>query len=112
MKHNFGSRVSATIRNQLSTNSHHCTWHDDGTLGPLGKDRMRDDHHSDEGDKGTLDPTAPTVPACFPGDSRVSVVDLCTCSLTRTCPKWGNDLLYTWGSTAVYPDISKRCRSS
>lgn len=47
-----------------------------------------------------VDPTAQTVPACFPRDSRLSEVDLCTCSLTRTCPKWGHILLYTWGTTS------------
>lgn len=43
----FGSHVRSANRNQLSTNSRHCTCHDDGTLWPPGTDRMRDDHHSD-----------------------------------------------------------------
>lgn len=71
---------------------------------------MRDDNHGDGGgggDKGTEDPTAHTVPACFPGDSSLSVVDLCTSSLTRTCPEWGNNLLYTWGSATDFPDITR-----
>lgn len=56
--------------------------HDDGTLGPLGRVRMKDDHHSDEGDEGAADATAQNVPSRFPGDNRLSVVELCACSLT------------------------------
>lgn len=55
----------------------------------------------------TRTPRAQTVPAWFPGDSRLSALDLCTCSLTRTCPKWGDNLLYTWGT--VFPDITRAC---
>lgn len=58
------------------------------------------------GDKGTVGLIAQTVLACLPGDSRLSVVELCACSLTRTCPKWGRILLYTWGATTVFPDIT------
>lgn len=95
------------LKKQLSTNnsSPHVAWwwHIRGK-----KNRMRDDHHSDRGDKsdkGTLDPSAQTVPAGFPGDGRLSAFDLCTCSLTRTSPEWGNDLLYTWGR--VFPDRTR-----
>lgn len=42
-RHNFGSRVSATIRKQLSTKGFHAL----GTLGLWGKGRMWDDHHND-----------------------------------------------------------------
>lgn len=56
--------------------------HDDGTLGPLGRVKMKDNRHSDEVNKGAVEATAQTVPSCFLGDSRPSVVELCTCSLT------------------------------
>lgn len=54
---------------------------DDGTLGPLGRVKMKDNHHSNQGDKGAVDATAQTVPSCFLGDSRPSVVELCTLTL-------------------------------
>lgn len=106
-KHNFGSCVGGTTWNQLSRNRRHGTWKDDGTLRPLGKHRMRDDHHSDEDDEDTVDPTAQTESACFPGDSRLSPVDLHTFSLTRTCPKWGHIHLHTWAATTVFPEIAR-----
>lgn len=62
------------------------TWHGDGALGLRGTDRMRDDRHSGatkRGSKGTLASAAKTCQVCFPGDCRLSAVDLCTCSMKK-----------------------------
>lgn len=81
--------------------------HDHGRFSALREHRLREDHHSYAGDKGTVDPALQIVPAYFPGGTRLRVAELCTCSLKRTRLKWTHTFLYTWGATAVFQDTSR-----